>query len=352
MYEPLMSPQQQESHQPPLSPASEPLLPGPPTIIAPPALDPSSTSSSASTTPHKKRRVQWVGLRERDSTELDDWPSSSSHQSHPQPLLSPPNHKSSTGTDPTTSSLSDHQHHLLQPSSLTPSSSTSFSRPFSIRLPDRPTLEQLSQQIASQHARTARRHLVHHEQDSDSRDNSTSSLALSTNLNTRANSSTVCAIPISNNPYFPSILPQPIQPVEPSTNLNKYRNNLLRSQSSRLASKQPTLYPQEAYLPTPTTPMATPDQSRPATPDSDLDIVSICFSSSSIALMFSSFPCRLISSIVTIREMSLLSLIITIIIYLYIYIYQNKPIEIPPPPQKKNQQDAQCPLLLGYLVCH
>ncbi|KAA1091202.1 hypothetical protein PGT21_028315 [Puccinia graminis f. sp. tritici] len=272
MYEPLMSPQQQESHQPPLSPASEPLLPGPPTIIAPPALDPSSTSSSASTTPHKKRRVQWVGLRERDSTELDDWPSSSSHQSHPQPLLSPPNHKSSTGTDPTTSSLSDHQHHLLQPSSLTPSSSTSFSRPFSIRLPDRPTLEQLSQQIASQHARTARRHLVHHEQDSDSRDNSTSSLALSTNLNTRANSSTVCAIPISNNPYFPSILPQPIQPVEPSTNLNKYRNNLLRSQSSRLASKQPTLYPQEAYLPTPTTPMATPDQSRPATPDSDLDI--------------------------------------------------------------------------------
>ncbi|KAH9470006.1 hypothetical protein Pst134EA_007271 [Puccinia striiformis f. sp. tritici] len=237
---------------------THPLLP--PTTNAPPVLDFLSTSPSTPSTSHnKKRRVKWVGL-------LDDWP------------LSSPNHESDSGTGPT-SSHSDHQQHQQHPQqanpSLTPSSSASFSRsrPFSL-----PTLEQFSQQISSQRARSTRPHLVHLQQDSDSRENSTSSLALSTNLNTRANSSSAhTPIPNSVNPYFPSILPQqPSQSVEHQTahssNLNSYRNNLLRSQSSRLHSEHITSHHRDSYLPTPTTPMATPDQSRPGTPDSDLDI--------------------------------------------------------------------------------
>ncbi|KAI9617061.1 hypothetical protein H4Q26_010699 [Puccinia striiformis f. sp. tritici PST-130] len=237
---------------------THPLLP--PTTNAPPVLDFLSTSPSTPSTSHnKKRRVKWVGL-------LDDWP------------LSSPNHESDSGTGPT-SSHSDHQQHQQHPQqanpSLTPSSSASFSRsrPFSL-----PTLEQFSQQISSQRARSTRPHLVHLQQDSDSRENSTSSLALSTNLNTRANSSSAhTPIPNSVNPYFPSILPQqPSQSVEHQTahssNLNSYRNNLLRSQSSRFHSEHITGHHRDSYLPTPTTPMATPDQSRPGTPDSDLDI--------------------------------------------------------------------------------
>ncbi|POW20757.1 hypothetical protein PSHT_03173 [Puccinia striiformis] len=209
----------------------------------------STSPSTPSTSHNKKRRVKWVGL-------LDDWP------------LSSPNHESDSGTGPT-SSHSDHQQHQQHPQqanpSLTPSSSASFSR-------------SLFQQISSQRARSTRPHLVHLQQDSDSRENSTSSLALSTNLNTRANSSSAhTPIPNSVNPYFPSILPQqPSQSVEHQTahssNLNSYRNNLLRSQSSRFHSEHITSHHRDSYLPTPTTPMATPDQSRPGTPDSDLDI--------------------------------------------------------------------------------
>ncbi|KNE87764.1 hypothetical protein PSTG_18845, partial [Puccinia striiformis f. sp. tritici PST-78] len=155
-----------------------------------------------------------------------------------------------------TSSHSDHQQHQQHPQqanpSLTPSSSAIFSP------------------LPSLFAANARA------QDSDSRENSTSSLALSTNLNTRANSSSAhTPIPNSVNPYFPSILPQqPSQSVEHQTahssNLNSYRNNLLRSQSSRFHSEHITGHHRDSYLPTPTTPMATPDQSRPGTPDSDL----------------------------------------------------------------------------------
>ncbi|PLW35452.1 hypothetical protein PCANC_14677 [Puccinia coronata f. sp. avenae] len=251
----------------------------PPVIIVPSNLDPLSTSSSSSTTPHKKRRVQWVGLRERDSTELDDWPSSSSHQSH-QPHQSPSYCKSDSGTDPLPDHLyhyhPHHPHHHPHPNSLAPNNSSSashhLSRPFSIRLPDRPTLEQLSQQVASQRANSTRRHhLVQQQNQSDSRENSTSSLALSTNLNTRANSSSASK---NINPYFPSI-PSKFnhQSVDPS---NSHPHNLYRSPGSRIPYKYNPPSPRDAsYLPTGTTPnsnMATPDQSRPGTPDSDLDI--------------------------------------------------------------------------------
>ncbi|KAH9460225.1 hypothetical protein Pst134EB_008410 [Puccinia striiformis f. sp. tritici] len=70
--------------------------------------------------------------------------------------------------------------------------------------------------------------------DSNSHENSTSSLALPTNSNTIANSSSAdTTIPNSVNPYFPSILPQPTHSVEDQTtypdNLNTYRCNHLRS---------------------------------------------------------------------------------------------------------------------------
>ncbi|KAI9626986.1 hypothetical protein H4Q26_017619 [Puccinia striiformis f. sp. tritici PST-130] len=95
-----------------------------------------------------------------------------------------------------------------------------------------------SQQIFSQPAR----------HDSNSHENSTSSLALPTNSNTIANSSSAdTTIPNSVNPYFPSILPQPTH-------------------------SHTTDHHRDSYLPSPTTPMATPDQSPPGKAGSNLDI--------------------------------------------------------------------------------
>ncbi|POW20723.1 hypothetical protein PSHT_03165 [Puccinia striiformis] len=84
--------------------------------------------------------------------------------------------------------------------------------------------------------------------DSNSHENSTSSLALPTNSNTIANSSSAdTTIPNSVNPYFPSILPQPTH-------------------------SHTTDHHRDSYLPSPTTPMATPDQSPPGKAGSNLDI--------------------------------------------------------------------------------